>query len=78
VSRLSEKVVFRVKTESEYHENQLVTFQTGLHHLETRALVEHTDANAGHFASRRRHPRTVPKAGSGYLGPPRLPDIENE
>jgi hypothetical protein len=67
MSRPSEKVVFRVKTESEYQENQLAAFQIGLHHLETHTLIKHTDMNAGHFASCKRYPQTVPKAGSGYL-----------
>jgi hypothetical protein len=78
VNRLNENVVFRVKTESEYQDNQLVAFQIELYYSETRALVEHTDTNTGRFSSCRRHPQTVPKAGSGYLAPPRLPDTEGE
>jgi hypothetical protein len=78
VSEPTEKVVFRVKTESEYQENQLAAFQTGLHHPETRGLVERSDTNAGRFASCRRHSQTLPKAGSGYLSPPRFPDTESE
>jgi hypothetical protein len=72
VSRPSEKVVFRVKTESGYQENQLAASQTELHYSESRTIVERTDSNAGRFASYRRHPQTVPKAGSGYLVPRRL------
>jgi hypothetical protein len=78
VSRSSQKVVLRVKTESEYQEDQLEAFEAGLHHSETHALVERIDNNAGRFTSCRRHPQTVPKAESGYLAPPRLLDTESE
>jgi hypothetical protein len=74
----SEKVVFRVKTESGYQDNQLAAFQTGLHHSETRAIVERTDSNAGRFACYEQHPQTVPKAESGYLAPLHLSDTESE
>jgi hypothetical protein len=72
VSRLNKKGVFRVKTESGCQEKQLVAFEIRIHHSETRALIKRTDTNAGHFASCRRHPQTMPKAGSVYLAPPLL------
>jgi hypothetical protein len=78
VNRPSEKALSRVKTESGYQENQLAAFQTGLHHSDTRALIERTDTNAARFASCRRHLQAVPKAGSGYLTPRCLLDTESE
>jgi hypothetical protein len=70
--------VFQVKTEFNYQKDQVAAFQIGLHHLETRAIVKHTDTNAGRFASCRRHHQSVSKARSAYFASPRLLDTESE